>query len=110
MSRKNVVLPYQLFTDADVSLDQLSDAVNVQYLDNAGIQVKFTGTPTGVFEVLASINGVDYESLVFASTITTAQDSFLINMQQLPYVWFKLSYIASSGSGTLNAWTSVKAV
>lgn len=110
MSAKAVTQPYQVVTNGDMSGTVTSLVTTVNTQDNAGYQVKYSGTPTGSFFVDASINGVDWEALAFspAPVAVGAAGSFLINMNQLPYHLIRLRYVPTSGSGTLQAWTMAK--
>ena len=109
MARKNIINSYHLVKGETISSEFVSEAVNIAYLDNAGLQVKTTGTLGGSLEVLASINGVDFESFDFGSTLTiSANTSFLVNMQQLPYTQFKVKVNVTSGSSVVDVWTTVK--
>lgn len=110
MSTKAVVQPYQVVINGAMSGTIIGAETTVSTQDNAGYQVTFTGTPTGSFFVDATINGTDWSALSFspAPAASGAADSFLINMNQLPYHKIRLRYVPTSGSGTLNAWAIVK--
>lgn len=111
MGRKNVLLPYHLVVAGDMSDDITSGVVNVQYLDNVGIQVVFTGDPVGTFTVEGSVDGTNYTELDLGTiSASGAGDSFLMNMNQLPYPLIRLKYTATSGAGSLNAYVTAKTV
>lgn len=82
-------------------------------MDNAGLEVTYTGTPTGTFQVLGSISGAAFYPLTFDPALKApagSADGFLINLNQLPYVYYQLKYTPASGSGTLNVYTTAKQV
>lgn len=84
---------------------------NLQNLDNIGLQVEWTGTPTGILEVQCSINNALFRSLTFNPALTQPTGSaggFLINLNQLPWPYLLFKYTNSSGSGVLNVWLSAK--
>lgn len=113
-ARKNVIIPYHLVQGGDMSSSFVSKPVGVQYLDNSGVQVKFSGNAVGVFSVEASINYDpvkqvgDFVELDFGGPITTDESSFLINMKQLPYSFIRVKYTSTSGSGSCDIWTTAK--
>lgn len=55
MSRKNAILPLVIMDAVDLEESQVSSVVNIQWLDNIGIQVDVTGsTADGTFTVQVS--------------------------------------------------------
>lgn len=116
--RKNVLTPYHIITDADMSVPIVSSVTNIQFLDNVSIQLVFTGTPTGIFTVSGSL---DYNPSTGTGSFTAltldpnpatagAPNSILIDMNQLSFPYIRVSYAVTSGSGTLNAYISGKMV
>lgn len=89
----------------------ISSLINVQNTDNVGIQVKWSGTPTGTISVLGSVNNADFVALTFSPVLTQpagASGGYLISLNQVPYPYLQVQYTNTSGSGTLNAWISLK--
>ena len=100
-----------------------SDPTNIQFLDNVSMQLNFTGTPTGTFTVQGSLdyqqtspfakaaigNWIDI-TLPTTPAAAGSANQILIDMNQLSFPWIRVKYTASSGSGTLNAYISAKAV
>lgn len=79
--------------------------------DNAGIEVAWTGTPTGVLSVMCSNSGTAFYALTFNPTLTQPAGSgggYLIDLNQLPFKYVMLQYANASGSGTLSAYICVK--
>lgn len=111
---KNVINPIHILTSGDMSQSTLSsDIINVQYLDNVGLEVTWTGTPTGTITVEGSVSNSNYYSLTFNPTLTQPAGSsggYLINLNQFPFVYYYVKYTRSSGTGTLNVWAAVKEV
>lgn len=88
-----------------------SPVFNAQNLDNVGIQVDWTGTPTGVIQVLGSIDTVNYHAFSFSPALAQpagAAGGYLISLNQIPFPYIKLQYTNTSGTGVLNAWLSAK--
>lgn len=84
---------------------------NVSYVDNIGLQISWTGNPTGDIEILGSIDGENFVPLTFNPIVTqpsgTAGDT-LIDLNQYPFPWIQVQYTNASGDGTLQVWISGK--
>lgn len=112
MAIKNVLTPYQLVVDGDMSGNITSGATSIRYLDTCGIQLVFTGTPTGSFYVDATIDGSTWEQLDFGTTPTAvgADGHHLLNLVQAGFDKIRVRYVASSGAGVLQAWVEAKEI
>lgn len=111
MSRKNVLTPYHWLVDGDMSSATLtSEETEVTYTDNVGISVSWTGNAEGVFAVEATIDGVNWSELNFgiAPQATGSADTHLLNLNQIPYKAIRLTYIKTTGTGTLNSYIMYK--
>lgn len=123
MARKDQVTNFQSFgaSGCDMSASQTSTISNVQFMDNIGLLLSWSGasSPVGVFTVEVSN---DYNpqtntsgtwiALDFGSTISVsgASGSHEISINQLPFSWMRQKYARASGSGTLNVFLSSKQV
>lgn len=90
-----------------------SPVTNIQQLDNMGLQVSWTGTPTGIFTVQCSNDGVNFIALTFNPAIVQpagAPGSFLVDLNQVPFLWMIVEYVNSSGMGALSVIMSGKDV
>lgn len=105
--RKNTLLPISIVSSGDMSSNVTSSSVNIQFQDFVSIEVLITGSPTGTLAVEGSHDNVNFIAYPLAadSTITAGSPSrFLIeNHQVLPSPYIRLTYTATSGSGTMNA-------
>lgn len=124
MSRKNVLIKYQIVTAGDMSGNLTSKVTNINYLDNIGVQLNMSGSPTGTFQIQVSAdyaqdefgnvqNAGNWVPLVLtpAPIVTAGSPSFIyIDLNQLSSPWIRTVYTAGSGSGTLNAFITAKAV
>jgi len=110
---KRTLKPFLLFNAVDLSVNQLSVLTTVNWLDNVGIIVTWSGTtPVGVFTVECSNDGVVWSTLNFGSVIQISGNTgdANINMNQLPFDNIRVRYTATSGTGTLSASLSIKQV
>lgn len=102
---------YQLVTNASMASNILSTTQNVQNFDNIGLQFEYSGTPTGTFAVLGSVDNTNFYPLTFNPTLQTPTGSsggFLLNLNQFPWPFLQVSYTASSGTGVLNVFICSK--
>lgn len=96
--------------DGDMSSNITSEVVDIKYMDNIGIHAVFTGTPDGeIFIDVSNDDGSNWTTLSFDSDIlVSAAGDHNINVNQCPFQKIRLRYVASSGSGTLNATLMAK--
>lgn len=122
-STKNVLRKWDAIVAGDMSGNITSPVTNVQFLDNISIQLNFTGTPTGTFDVEVSVNheqdsqGVVTESgnwvalpLNPAPVASGSADQIIIDLNQISQPWIRVVYTAGSGSGSLNMIISAKMI
>lgn len=111
--RKNVLTPYHAITSGDMSANVTqSTPTNIQYLDNVSIQLNFTGTPTGTFQVQVSLDKANWIALSLSPTpgATGAAGNILLDLNGLSMPWIRVAYLSTSGTGTLDAYISGKMV
>lgn len=100
-----------------------SAVTNIQFLDNIGYQMNFTGTPTGTFYAQVSadyeqdnngnvLNPGNWINLNLPTPAVASGTSGLIylDLNQLSAPWIRVQYVNSSGTGTLNAFITAKVV
>lgn len=113
MSAKAVIKPFKVLENGNMATSQVSVVTNIETSDDVGYQVVWTGNAIGTFAVEASINGVNWEELDLGSPGPAAagsSDSFLISLGLIPYPQVRLTYTASSGTGSLNVWVCAKRI
>jgi len=92
----------------------LSVPQNIQNLDNVGLEITWTGTPTGTISILGSVSAiipqaaaVNYYALTFSPPLNQpsgAAGGYLIDLNQFPFPSMQVEYVNSSGTGTLNVY------
>jgi len=106
-----------------------SSPTNITYKDSFAIQLQWTGTPAGIFEIQGSIdyNPGDPQSgggqnpgvwtpipvvdqIGNPPAALGAAGQILINMNQLAFPWIRTVYMNSAGVGTLDAYISGKSL
>lgn len=125
MARKNTLAHFPILDvqSLGASFDTFSTPTNIDFLDNAGLQLTWTtaGTPIGVFEIYvsndpgntnpqANVPIVNWTQLDFGNTIAinSSETSHIINMNQLSFSWMAVKYVRSSGTGTIDGLLTVK--
>ena len=84
-----------------------SNIIEISRMDNVGLEVAWSGTPTGTFSVLGSNSGVNFFTLTFNPILAQPSGSagkMGIDLNQYPWKYLMLQYLNSSGSGTLTAY------
>ena len=133
MSRKNILKQFKIVDAGDMSQASITSAVTcIQFLDNVGIQLNFSGAPVGDFEIQVS---ADYEQNPNGSVINAGNwaplalsylsggsfvDSFdiptsvgspiYLDLNQLSAPFIRIVYTKTSGSGSLDAFITAKMV
>jgi len=117
------LLQYQIFTNQSVSSTTTyhSTPVNILNLDNIGIQANIASTPSGTFTVEVSLdyaqtatgevtNAGNWVAVSSSSTsiVSGSPGNVYYDLNQLSAPWVRLTYVNSSGSGTLNAFLAGK--
>lgn len=134
MSRKNVLLPSKTITDGDMSQASLTSSITeIQYLDDVGVQLTWTGSPVGTFAVQISADHKRYDPtnqvtavgtwipLVFTywngsifvtdtSAPTSLGSPIYLDLALLSAPFIRVVYTRTSGSGTLQCTVTGKMV
>ncbi len=84
-----------------------SNIIDISKVDNVGLEVTWTGTPTGLFEVMCSNSGVNFYALTFDPVLGQPAGSgggYVIDLNQVPFKYIMLRYTNASGSGSLTVY------
>jgi hypothetical protein len=119
--RKNNLSQVEVLTAANGATNQTSSVVDIQFLDNIGIQCNLSGgsSLTGTFNVQVSAdhsqdaqgNVIVVGNWITATTASVASGSpaqTYFDMNQLSAPWLKVTWTASSGTGTINMFVTGK--
>jgi uncharacterized membrane protein len=85
--------------------------IDVSKMDNLGLEVTWTGTPTGTFTVNGSNSGINFYPLTFSPVLTQpagGAGGYLIDLTQYPFKYILLEYVNSSGTGTITVYAQCK--
>jgi hypothetical protein len=119
----NILRPVSLLTNQSMATDITSSAVEVRNQDNIGIQLSWSGTPTGDILVEISSNHVqDAEGNITtdgnwvqlplnpAITASGSSDDAYIDLNQMTAQYIRVKYARTSGDGLLSAIVVGKAI
>lgn len=90
-----------------------SDPLPVMNVDNIGIELSWTGTPTGTFSIEASNSQLAWITLTFNTALTQpagSANSIGLDINQFPFYYIRITYTNASGTGAANAYVTVKDV
>lgn len=88
-----------------------TNIIDITLMDNAGLEVTWTGTPTGTVEIMSSVSGTTFYALTFNPTLDQPSGSaggYLIDLNQFPFRYFFVQYTNASGAGSITTWLSGK--
>ncbi len=88
-----------------------SQIVDISKMDNQGLEVTYTGTPTGTISVMVSNSGINFYALTFNPVLTQpagGAGGYAINLNQLPFKYMMIQYVNASGAGTLTVYGQQK--
>ena len=123
--RKSNLKRFKTITSGDMSGNLTSTVTAIEFMDNIGYQLNFTGSPVGNFQVQVSmdydqdnngnvINDGNWVAVTLSSGSVNAATSLgspiFIDLNQLSAPWIRVVYNHTSGSGTLNAFICGKMI
>lgn len=88
-----------------------SQIFEISRMDNQGLEVTWTGTPTGVLSVMVSNSGINFYALTFNPALAQPAGSasgYAVNLNQLPFKYMMLQYVNASGSGSITVYGQQK--
>lgn len=88
-----------------------SQIIDISRMDNSGLEITWTGTPTGTLQIMCSNSGINFYPLTFNPALTQPAGSgggYLINLNQVPFKYVMLQYTNSGGTGVLTAYAQMK--
>jgi hypothetical protein len=81
-----------------------SNIIDLAKMDAIGLEVTWTGTPTGIFQILASNSGIYFYPLTFDPALAQpagAPGGYVVDLIQYPFKYILLEYSNLTGTGTL---------
>ncbi len=89
-----------------------TNILGLRQTDNQGIELTWTGTPTGTIQVMVSNSGINFYALTFNPLLAQPAGSasgYVIALTGIPFQYLFLQYTNASGTGTIVAYSQCKA-
>lgn len=89
-----------------------TNILGLRQMDTEGLEINWTGTPTGTISVMCSNSGLNFYALTFDPPIAqpaAVAGGYLIQLRQIPFQYLFLKYVNVSGSGSITAYAQSKA-
>jgi hypothetical protein len=84
-----------------------SQILDLSKMDNIGLEITYTGTPTGTFSVMVSNSGINFYALTFNPALTQPSGGaggYAIDLSGFPFKYMMLQYVNSTGTGVLTVY------
>lgn len=88
-----------------------TNILEVARMDNQGLELAWTGTPTGTITIYGSNSGINWFSITFNPAYANPAGSAGvegISLNQFPWKYLMLSYTNASGTGTIACYAQFK--
>jgi hypothetical protein len=88
-----------------------TNIIDISNTDNQGLEITWTGTPTGTIQVMVSESGTNFYALTFSPALAQPNGSaggFAVDLNQVPWRYLMVQYTNATGTGTLNVWLGSK--
>jgi hypothetical protein len=88
-----------------------TNILGIRQTDNQGLEVTWTGNPTGTIQVMVSNSGINFYALTFSPALAQPAGSaggYVISMTALPFQYMFVQYTNTSGSGTISVYSQCK--
>lgn len=118
--RKNAIQAYPIINAVSMAATITSSPDNVEFLDNIGLQITWTSSnAVGTITIEGSNNynqnlgSGTWFALTFAPVLAQPASNngdYGVSINQFPWAWIRVVYTRSSGTGTLTAVLSAKAI
>jgi Flp pilus assembly protein TadG len=89
-----------------------TNILGLRQTDNQGIELTWTGTPTGTISVMVSNSGINFYALTFSPPLSQPGGSaggYVISLTAIPFQYMFLQYVNASGTGTITTYSQCKA-
>ena len=98
----------KLIQGADMSASFQSDNINLHRKEEFAIHSIFTGSPVGSMYLAVSLDAVSWIILQDSTAAIAAAGDVMYNVNVAGYLWARLHYVATSGTGSLSAFFNAK--
>lgn len=116
MGRRNILRPFQVYTDSDSTLNKSSQITDISGLDNITHLVVVDPAVDGVMKVEFSIQEQQptvFYPLSFGESLNlvgASETVYSTKIENHGFKWMRLSFVNNAGTGNINAWISGNSV
>lgn len=112
---KNQLKNYTLIDAVSTAASITSSAIDVEFLDNIGFNIDWTGTTTGTITIEGSnVNTAStFKALTFDPVLTQPSGTasgILVSVNQFPWSFIRVAFARTSGTGTLSVSMAAKEI
>jgi hypothetical protein len=91
-----------------------TNILGIRQIDNQGLEINWTGTPTGTIQIMVSNSGIagNFHALTFNPVLAQPAGSaggMVIALNNIPFQYMYLQYANATGSGNITAYSQCKA-
>src|SRR4051812_28064818 len=110
MSQMFVLEPVLFQSAMSLAATGSSNTIKIKYANLAGIQLNWTGTPTGTINLQGSLDDSTYVTMTLSAAIAPAgsADTGLIDILDTAMPYLKILYTRTSGTGSMNIYLNYK--
>lgn len=109
MGVKRVIDSATFISGGDLSADFISKEVEILHVDRVGIELVWTGTPTGPFEIQVSNSGVNWTTVDSSIAAAASADFGFVDLETAAK-FIRVFFDRTSGTGTLTAYLTAKSI
>lgn len=102
------LLNIQTITNGDMSGNLTSSVTEIKEARRYGVQLIYTGTPTGTLKLQGSNDNTNWTDLTSQSVSLTGSAGSKILTDDADYSFVRTVYVFGSGTGTLNTIITAK--
>lgn len=100
---------FKILNNSSVAANVISGSVDILSFSGFSVHCIIAGSsPNGTLKVQSSNDGSNWEDVPDATYSVTTDVSVLFNCVEQEYHYFRVSYTFTSGSGTINAYVTLK--
>lgn len=99
---------FKIINAVSMGATYTSSSVQLLNYDNFSVQFSFTDAPVGTLKIQSSNDDSTWDDVADASYAVSAAGSVMFNMVEQEYSYFRAVYTRTSGTGTLNAYCTLK--
>lgn len=117
----NLLESFKVVSAGSLGANYTSPAIETAQQDNIGLQMNWTGTPTGVFSIQISMdyaqdymgnvtNAGNWATIVNSITAVGSADVAYVDLNQMSAPYVRVVYTRTSGTGAVDIYVTSKGI